>query len=292
MSEVSRAEATAPAIITATTLATATTTAASTAVAMETTTTTESSMEIATAAARETATVATATVVTPYTPFLKLDHVCFSYPRGARVIQDVSLTIYKEDFTVIKGKNGSGKTTLGKLMTGILKPNAGFAEIDGDKTTELSLGQIGKRIGYLFQNPSCQLFAPTVYEEMAFILKLKGMPEKEIQEKTEKLLDYFELQDVRNNNTFKLSGGEKQRLAIAAILINDPEFLILDEPTKGFDYERKKKLSQLLKKLHGDGIGILVISHDEEFNKEHQTREILLTGGEVAYDSRNSDNRP
>lgn len=219
-------------------------------------------------------------------PYLRLNNVSFSYPKGDIVIKNISLDIYKEDFTVIKGKNGSGKTTLGKLMMGILKPIAGFTEILGSNIIDMSLGQVGKRVGYLFQNPSCQLFAPTVLEEMIFIMKLKEIPDEVIYEKTERLLNYFELQGVRNSTTFKLSGGERQRLAIAAVLINEPEFLILDEPTKGFDYERKKKLSELLKKLHADGIGILVISHDEEFIKQHVTREIILNGGEVALDKR------
>lgn len=149
----------------------------------------------------------------------------------------------------------------------------------------MTLGQIGSKIGYLFQNPDNQIFAPTVREEISFIPELKGCPHEEIAHTTDKMLELFGLRGLEDALPFRLSRGEKQRLALAAILVNHPLFLILDEPTTGLDIERKNMLSNVIRKLKEDGLGMVVISHDEPFIKSHADRLIKLSGGEITDDS-------
>lgn len=198
----------------------------------------------------------------------------------------MSIELFSEDFTAIVGANGTGKTTLGKLMTGILKPEKGSVIIDGLDSSKISLGAIGKKAGYLFQNPERQIFAPNVYEELSFPLEVKGMKKEEIERKVNESLTIFQLTHLSKVFPFTLSQGEKQRLALAAILINEPKFLILDEPTTGLDIERKNTLSTILGRLKEKGIGIVMISHDGAFIGKHATRIIELAGGEVIGDNK------
>jgi len=217
-------------------------------------------------------------------PYIKLDDVSFAYKKGVPVIGGLSLKLYKEQFTAITGLNGSGKTTLGKLMTGILRPQIGRVFVCGRDSTEMKLGEIGQRIGYLFQNPSLQIFAPSVREEISFALELKGESKGEIQEKVSRSLKDFDLSHLADAFPFRLSRGEQQRLAIAAVLINSPGFLILDEPTTGLDMERRRALSKILDGLRNKGIGMAVISHDRAFISRLADRTIRMHGGEIVED--------
>lgn len=219
-------------------------------------------------------------------PYIDLKDACYRYPKGSFAVKNICLQFSQDEFTAVTGCNGSGKTTLGKLSAGILKPDSGAVTIDGICSRDMSLGEIGKRIGYLFQNPDRQIFAPSVYEEISFVLELKGYSPKEVQEKTYSMLEIFNIAHLEKAVPFKLSRGEKQRLALAAMLVNDPKYLILDEPTTGLDIERKGILSGILDKLNEKGIGMILISHDGSFIKRHASRIIKMHEGEIADDIR------
>jgi energy-coupling factor transport system ATP-binding protein len=219
--------------------------------------------------------------------YIEAKNICFTYPKSKKqIINNMSLKLYKDDFTAIVGSNGSGKTTLGKLLTGILKPNTGEVLICGNNSKNMTLGQCGRKVGYLFQNPGRQIFAASVKEELSFVLEFKGIDKEVIEKKANDMLKVFDLMHLKDEFPFNLSRGEKQRLALAAILVNDPEYLILDEPTTGLDFERIKILSHVLNKLRKRKIGIAVISHDEEFVENHAARIVQIEGGEVIGDQR------
>jgi len=213
-----------------------------------------------------------------------VNNVSFAYEKGKMVINRAHLEFQRAGCTAIIGPNGGGKTTLGKLMAGILKPTTGHVLVDGLDTSKVTLSTIGERIGYLFQEPDRQIFAPSVREELAFALELKGVDPMIIEEKVKVALKQFDLLDLEDASPFQLSRGEKQRLAIAAIMVNTPCFFVLDEPTTGLDYERKGILSAVINQLLERGIGMVVISHDMAFVRKHAIRVISIEGGEVHYD--------
>lgn len=219
--------------------------------------------------------------------FLELRQVSFFYPRKKKAALDgISLDFDRDGITAIVGPNGSGKTTLTKLMVGIIQPAAGEVYLDSRPLPEYSLAQIGRRIGYVFQNPNQQLFCTTVAEEIAFGLKQMGEEPEAIAERVKFYLEYFELASYRNVFPLHLSYGEKQRVAIAAVLANDPGFLILDEPTVGLDAYRKRRLEKYLKKIVDLGRGMIIVSHDAHFVERMADRVVSLENGRVQGDSK------
>lgn len=218
--------------------------------------------------------------------FIKLRNVSFGYVKDKKVIRNINININVEDITCIIGPNGSGKTTLGKLMVGILEPDLGDIYLFSRDITAMSLGQIGQKIGYLFQNPERQLFSNTVEDEIRFILEIRGFDKEYIENKVKSLLDLFQLNHIKASFPLRLSQGEKQRLALAAILANEPEYLILDEPTKGLDMKRRNTLIQTLKDLHSRGIGMTIITHDYAFVDQISNRILKMYEGEIIEDKR------
>jgi len=212
--------------------------------------------------------------------------VDYSYPRKTNpAVAGINLTLEGNCITALVGPNGSGKTTLTKLMIGLLPPSRGEVYLAGRSLKQYTLAQIGRRIGYVFQNPDLQLFCPSVAEEIAFGMTRPGQEPELIQEKVDFYLDYFELGDYRNAFPLHLSQGEKQRLAIAAVLANEPEFLILDEPTIGLDAYRKKRLEDYLGKVVGLGRGMLLVSHDLVFVNRMAARVVGMENGRITSDS-------
>jgi energy-coupling factor transport system ATP-binding protein len=217
---------------------------------------------------------------------LELNHVSFSYPRhNKHVLTEINLAFDQAEITALVGPNGSGKTTLTKLMIGVLQPTKGEIHLDGRPIAGYSLGEIGRRIGYVFQNPDLQLFCSTAAEEIGFGLTNQGYKPEVVEERVQFYLDYFELRDYRSVFPLHLSQGEKQRLAIAAVLANEPLFLIFDEPTTGLDAFRKNSLEDYLKKIARSGRGMILVSHDTAFVNRVAERVVTLENGHVKWDS-------
>jgi energy-coupling factor transport system ATP-binding protein len=214
-------------------------------------------------------------------PYIETRNVNFKYDRSEFEIKDLNIKLYKEDFTALTGENGCGKTTAGKLFTGILKPRSGSVLLKGSDIDGMDLGEIGKEIGYLFQNPEKQMFATSVYDDIVFPLLINGTDPDTAREKAFKIMRELEIEHLKDEYPYNLSHGEKQRASIAGILVNGAGFLILDEPTTALDKTRKELLGSILKNLHEAGTGILIISHDEKFIKKFCTREIRMNAGEV-----------
>ncbi|AOT69554.1 energy-coupling factor ABC transporter ATP-binding protein [Geosporobacter ferrireducens] len=217
---------------------------------------------------------------------IEVSNITYQYHKGRKVFEDFSVQFDCRESTVITGKNGSGKTTLTKLIMGILKPQSGNIFIFGKNTKDLSLGQTGEMIGYVLQYPERQIFAASVMEELTFPLLFKGEKKEDILLKAEELIQIFELEKVRESYPFFLSYGEKRRLAIASVLMNNPRYLVLDEPTASLDKDRIRALSQVLNKLKGKNIGTLMITHDKNFIEAHGERIIQLEGGQIIKDEK------
>jgi energy-coupling factor transport system ATP-binding protein len=208
--------------------------------------------------------------------YINVEKMSFSYQKSQFSLNDIDLELYKNDITALVGDNGSGKTTLGKILTGILKPCKGNILINGENISKLDLGEIGKKVGYLFQNPEKQIFATSVYEDVSFPLEINGIEPNEIKDRTDNILAALEIDHLKDKYPFNLSHGEKQRVALAGILIHKAEYLILDEPTTALDSERKELLGSMLKNLNAQGTGVLIISHDEKFISKYCSRVIRM----------------
>ena len=220
--------------------------------------------------------------------FIEFDKVSFQYNSSSQdIIQQLNLELTAADFTALVGPNGSGKTTIGKLAAGIIKPDQGNVLIQGQSADKMSLAEIGNKIGYLFQNPERQLFSSTVAEELSFVMEINDREHDFIDQKVDEMLELFALTNHRNSFPFELSQGEKQRLALAAIFINNPAYLILDEPTTGLDRKRKREFSALLETFKQRGTGMLLISHDHQFVTKHARRIIRIEEGRIVNDQIN-----
>ncbi len=206
----------------------------------------------------------------------------YSYGKKGFSLVPGTLRLERGKIVFLKGKNGSGKSTWMKLLAGIFKPSQGSIRIDGCDTKRMSLGQIGEKLGYLWQNPQVQLFMETVFQEMTFVDELKGLSKAESEKKAEVWLECFGLSHLKKASVYRLSGGEKQRLALAVILSQGAEYLMLDEPSKNLDEKARKNLVELLKSLRNEKqIGMLIVSHDEAFEQELADETILVEEGKL-----------
>ncbi|MCD6403040.1 MAG: ABC transporter ATP-binding protein [Candidatus Aenigmarchaeota archaeon] len=196
---------------------------------------------------------------------VEVENFSFSYFGSKKcAVNDVSFTVNKGEFVIITGPSMSGKTTLVYGLSGII-PHLidgefkGSINIFGKDTKDVGTKQILKRVGVVLQNPETQLFGMSVEEELRFTMENFGLEESYIQRKVEELLTLFELREYRNKNPMSLSGGQKQKLAIASMISVDPDILILDEPFSNLDFKSKERILRILKMLKARGKTIIMV---------------------------------
>ena len=212
---------------------------------------------------------------------LSMKNVYFSYDGANDILKNINLSLREGDQLSIMGKNASGKTTLIKLINGILKQRKGSISLYGKKIEDYSSSEIIKRVGIVFQDPNLHLFNETVEEEIGFVLKNLGQDADTIETKVTQIMDEFGISQYKYSYPLDLSGGEKQRVAIASVLVGDPDILILDEPTRGLDYPIKMKLINYLRKRNKT---VIMVTHDVETAAQFSNRVILLSEGKVVTD--------
>ena len=207
-----------------------------------------------------------------------IENATYKYPQtDIPVLSDFSAYFERGEIVAVTGKNGCGKTTLTKLLVGVLRPSRGLVSIDGNDTSGMDLFEIGQRIGYIFQNPNRQLFCDTVYNEVAYGLRNLGMDETQTKIMTDCYLERFDLMRCHTAYPGKLSHGEKQRLALAAVLALGTDYLVLDEPTNGFDEPCRNDLGDMLSKLRSElNCGIVIVSHETDFVARYTDRELVI----------------
>lgn len=189
---------------------------------------------------------------------IKVNNLIFEYPsqdgRHNRVLGNISLTILEGESIALMGANGSGKTTLAQCLNGLLLPTSGTVLVDGlNSSDERNLLDIRRKVGMVFQNPDNQIVSATVEREVAFGLENLGVDYDSMQLIVAEMLRRFDLEDYRTHSPHYLSGGEKQRLALAAVLAMRPKYLILDEPTSLLDPKSRRDFLGFLEELHVNG---------------------------------------
>jgi energy-coupling factor transport system ATP-binding protein len=215
---------------------------------------------------------------------IRISDLWFTYPNGVDALRGINFVVQKGEVVALIGENGAGKTTLAKHIIGLLKPTRGKVEVFGIDTRKTTVASLARKVGFVFQNPDYQLFAETVWDEVAFALKNFNFNEEEIKKRVKETLERFDLLKYEKVSPLALSGGERKRVAIASVVCYDPEILILDEPTIGQDQLQKNKISELIKELANKGKTIIVITHDMDFIAEIEPRVILLSKGKILAD--------
>ncbi len=217
-------------------------------------------------------------------PLVEVKRLWYTYPSGLLALRNINLKIGESEFTTIMGRNASGKTTLAKHFNRLLVPTKGRIRVSGLDTREATVAELARKVGFVFQNPNDHLFADTVYDEIAFTLKNLGFSRGEIELRTAEMLERFHLNEYKNHYPRSLSGGEKQRVALASVLATKPKVLILDEPTRGMDYRLKSELMRFLNEYRAEGNTVILVTHDVEIVAEYADRVILLSEGRVIVD--------
>ncbi|MGQ9557360.1 MAG: energy-coupling factor ABC transporter ATP-binding protein [Desulfurispora sp.] len=213
-----------------------------------------------------------------------LEKVCFQYPDGPPVLQDITLHIGSGEFVALLGANGSGKTTLLKLLNGLLRPVSGRVVIDGLDTAQSRTSQLARRVGFLFQNPDHQIFCSTVYEEIAFGLKNTGHPTPAIPALVREAARQVGLEHLLSASPCTLSKSQRQQVALASVLALGTPILVLDEPTTGQAHRTGRAILELIRQMHRAGRTIIMVTHDLELALMYAQRSIVLQNGRVTAD--------
>lgn len=207
----------------------------------------------------------------------------FKYTDGTMALSDINLEIRKGEFVGILGSNGSGKTTLLKIMDGLLKDFEGSILLDGANIKKLSPKEIYKKVGLVFQNPDDQLFAATVFEDVAFGPINMGFSEDEVISRVNTALKNVEMDGYSKKNIHNLSFGQKKRVCIAGLLAMGHEILLLDEPTAGLDPMGEYKMMNLLTKLNKENRATIVMAtHSVDLVPLFLDRLYILSRGRIA----------
>ncbi|MBI5968437.1 MAG: energy-coupling factor ABC transporter ATP-binding protein [Deltaproteobacteria bacterium] len=216
---------------------------------------------------------------------LQAEGLEYVYPAYAiKALRGIDLQIQEGEFIAILGQNGSGKSTLAKHFNGLLKPTAGRMLVQGRPTTAYSHREMAEKVGYVFQNPDHQIFARTVIEEVEFSLKMLGKDSQTIQKRVAEALGAVGLRGYEKKVPFSLTKGERQRVAVASVLAAQPQVVILDEPTTGLDYPHQRSMMEMLKRLHGKGHTVIIITHSMWVAAEYAKRLIVLRDGSILLD--------
>jgi energy-coupling factor transport system ATP-binding protein len=213
-----------------------------------------------------------------------LSHIYSVSAEDIPALRNVHLRVHAGDFCAIVGQNGAGKTTLAKYMTKILEPPPGTVFLNGVDVAGLSLPDVTRHIGYVFQNPEHQFVEDTVYDELAYSLRVRGADEATVRMRVLEMLELFQLRSLAHFHPFGLSQGEKRRLSVATMLIVGPDVLILDEPTLGQDKATASALMETMRDLNNQGKTIIFITHDMRLVAEYARSAVVMTKGAVIFE--------
>jgi energy-coupling factor transport system ATP-binding protein len=217
----------------------------------------------------------------PIIEAIDLHHV---YPNGTHALKGVNLKVNSGEFVAVIGQNGSGKTTFVKHLNGLLRATRGLVRVNGMDVAQQKVSDMARLVGYCFQNPDHQIFCDSIYKEVAYGPKNLGLTSSEIDERVEEALNAVGLIHLKNEHPRDLSKGQRQRVAVAAVLSMRPTILNIDEPTTGQDYRDGLEMLELIAQLNRAGHTILFITHDMRMVARFAQRVIVFRDGEVLLD--------
>lgn len=209
---------------------------------------------------------------------IEVDKIDYKYPDGYRAIKEVSFHVREGEKLGIIGANGAGKSTMLKLLTGILIAENGEIIVNDILLNKKNLKEIRKKISLVFQESDNQLFMNTVYDDIAFGLRSSKEDEENINLKIDRILQEFQIERLRNKQIYKLSGGEKKVVAIAGIIVMNPEIILMDEVTASLDPKSRRRVINLIKDLKET---IVIASHDLDMILDVCDRVLVFSNGEI-----------
>lgn len=212
-------------------------------------------------------------------PVVELSGVNFSYPGGGASVRNLEMRVYPGELVGVVGQNGAGKTTLTKLLNGLLKPASGEVRIAGLSTSEVPTSAIAAHCATLFQNPDHQICKDTVLEEVAFGLELQGVEPGRARERAEGVAKRFGL--PLDEAPFSLSRGQRQMVALASVVVCEPEVVLLDEPTSGLDYRECMTVMETVREMAERGCAVIMVCHDMEVVSDFAERLVVMANGEM-----------
>ena len=217
-------------------------------------------------------------------PLLEVKNLCFGYNKGQHTLQNVSFSIGKGEMVSIVGRNGAVKSTLSKLICGFETQDSGEIYLNGKDLKDENIRRRAKHIGYVMQNPNQMISKTMIYDEVAMALQGSGMTDEQIREKVEDTLKVCGLYPFRNWPVSALSFGQKKRVTIASVLVQDPELILLDEPTAGQDFRHYTDIMEFLQGLNARGVTVVMITHDMHLMLEYTPRALVFCDGQLIAD--------
>ena len=224
---------------------------------------------------------------------IEFTDVVKSYSVGTQALKGVSLQIEDGEFAYLVGPSGSGKSTIIKLITGELKPTSGTVHVNGyslERIRKREIPFLRRTVGVVFQDFRL-IDSKTVYENVAFAMRVIGAGEREIRDRVGYVLELVGLENKSHRHPTELSGGEQQRLAIARALVNNPSTIIADEPTGNLDPARSLEIMTLLQEINNLGTTVLVVTHEMDLVDRFAKRVVAIDEGKVISDGLDGDYR-
>ena len=212
-------------------------------------------------------------------PVVELADVNFAYPNGGASVDHLDMRVYPGELVGVVGQNGAGKTTLTKLLNGLLCPSSGTVRIAGLDTSEVPTSRIAAHCATLFQNPDRQICKDTVLEEIAFGLTLHGVARDEALARARRAAERFGL--PCDEAPFSLSRGQRQMVALASVVVLDPDVVLLDEPTSGLDYRECMTVMQTVCEMAERGCAVIMVCHDMEVVSDFAERLVVMADGKI-----------
>lgn len=217
-------------------------------------------------------------------PALEVEGLWFWYAEGEPVLRGLDLAVPQGQTLALVGANGSGKTTLVKHLNGLLRPRRGRVRVHGEATDGRSIGELARKVGFLFQHPEQQIFSPTVWREVAFGPGNLGLAAAELDGRVDAALARFGLTEVADRPPAVLSYGLRRKVTLASLAAMDPPVVVLDEPTVGLDARGRAETARWLRELRRGGHTVVLVTHDMALAAEHADRLVVLSQGEVLAD--------
>jgi len=215
---------------------------------------------------------------------IQFEKVSFIYPSSRFGLKNLAFEVQRGEIFVVTGTNGAGKTTLLRLIVGLLTPYEGEIRVLDMNVTKKALPQIRAKVGFVFQNPDEQLFAPTIYEDVAFGPRNLGWPEEQVDEAVKKWLEIVGLQNYGDYSPYELSFGQKKRAALAGVFAMNPEILLLDEPFANLDLPATIALIRLIDSIVADkNVTVVFSSHDCALVENWSDHMLVLNGGRSIF---------